>query len=214
VRFYGYFRSSAAHRCRIALALKGLAPELAFVHLRRGDQKVDTFRAVNPQGLVPALEVSERVVTQSLAIIEYLDEEYPEPAFLPDTSLDRAEVRAFAQIIACDIHPLQNLRVLRWLKNEYDQEQADLDRWCRHWIEEGLTACEAILSRRGDAGPFCFGAAPGLADICLVPQLFSARRFGLDLSAFPLLLRAEAAASQLPAFADAAPARQPDSEEP
>jgi maleylacetoacetate isomerase len=212
IRFYGYFRSSAADRVRIALNLKRLACELVPVHLRRGDQKAAGFRAVNPQGLVPALEADGLVLTQSLAIIEWLDETYPEPPLLPENKDARAKVRGFAQLIACDIHPLQNLRVLRYLKSEYGQEQEGLDAWCRHWVGEGLAAGERLLAREG-GGPFAFGAAPGLADICLVPQMFSADRFGLDLGPMPRLRAVRDACEALPAFADAHPARQPDRED-
>jgi maleylpyruvate isomerase len=209
---HGYFRSSAAYRLRIALNLKGIAHAFRPVHLRRGDQRSEAYRALNPQGLVPAVETGDgAVLTQSLAIIEWLDETRPQPPLLPATPLDRAEVRAFAQIIACDIHPLQNLRVLRYLKAEYGKEQADLDAWCHHWLGEGLAACEALAARR-PAATFAFGDAPGLADICLVPQLFSADRFGLDLAPFPTLRRIRGACETLPTFAEAHPARQPDSE--
>jgi maleylacetoacetate isomerase len=213
IRFYGYFRSSAAYRVRIALNLKRLACEFVPVHLRRGDQRTEGFRAVNPQGLVPALEADGLVLTQSLAIVEWLDETYPEPPLLPADKDARAKVRGFAQLIACDIHPLQNLRVLRYLKSEYGQEQEGLDAWCRHWVGEGLAAGERLLAREGGAGPFAFGAAPGLADICLVPQMFSADRFGLDLGPMPRLRAVREACEALPAFADAHPARQPDSED-
>jgi maleylacetoacetate isomerase len=209
---YGYFRSSAAHRLRIAMNLKGLACEFRSVHLRRGDQKGEAYRAVNPQGLVPALEADGLVLTQSLAIVEWLDETFPEPPLLPADKELRARVRGFAQVIACDIHPLQNLRVLRYLKAQYGQEQEGLDAWCRHWVGEGLAACERLLERGSGGGRFAFGDAPSLADVCLVPQLFSADRFGLDLAPFPRLRAVRAACEALPAFADAHPSRQPDSE--
>lgn len=213
MRYYGYFRSSAAYRCRIALNLKGLHPDLAFVHLRKGEQKANDYLERNPQGLVPALETdSGTVLTQSLAIIEWLDETFPAHPLLPKDADTRAEARAFAQIIACDIHPLQNLRVLNYLRDEYGQDQAGLDRWCRRWVGEGLAACEAILARRGTRTRFCFGDEPGIADICLVPQAFSADRFGVDLAAMPRLRAIRAACEALPAFADAHPSRQPDTE--
>ena len=214
MKFHGYFRSSAAYRCRIAFNLKGLSPEFASVHLRRGggEQKSAAYRAVNPQGLVPALEVDGLVLTQSLAIIEWLDETWTAPALLPADKDLRARVRAFAQTIACDIHPLQNLRVLAYLKEELGQSQDAVDAWCRRWLGDGLAACEALLAREQVRGDFCFGDAPGLADICLVPQMFSAIRFGVDLTNLPRLRAIQAACEALPAFADARPERQPDAE--
>jgi maleylpyruvate isomerase len=209
---HGYFRSSAAYRLRIALNLKGLAPEPRFVHLRRGDQKGEAYRALNPQGLVPALETGDgQVLTQSLAIVEWLDESFPEPPLLPADRDTRARARAFALAIACDIHPLQNLRVLRYLKALYRQEQAGLDAWCRHWVGEGLAGCERLLARE-PAAAFAFGDRPGLAEVCLVPQMFSADRFGLDLAPMPRLRALRAACEALPAFADAHPSKQPDAE--
>ncbi|MDQ0472086.1 maleylacetoacetate isomerase [Labrys wisconsinensis] len=210
----GYFRSSAAYRCRIAFNLKGVPYELVPVHLRRdgGEQKKPAYRALNPQALVPALQIDGAILTQSLAIIEWLDETHPDPPLLPVDRNERARARAFAQAIACDIHPLQNLRVLDYLKTELGQPQAVLDAWCRHWIGEGLSACEALLARAGQPGSFAFGDRPGLADICLVPQLFSADRFGIDLTAMPRLTAVRAACEALPAFAAAHPSRQPDSE--
>lgn len=212
MRIWGYFRSSAAYRCRIGLGLKGVAAEAGFVHLRRGEQREPAFRALNPQGLVPALETGEGVITQSLAILEWLDETHPEPAFLPGDAGHRAAIRAFAQIIACDIHPLQNLRVLDYLRTEFGQDQDGLNRWCQRWIGEGLMACESILAARGGSGPFCFGESPTLADICLVPQVFSADRFGVDLDPMPRVREIHRICNELPAFASAHPARQPDHE--
>ena len=209
--FYGYFRSSSAHRCRIAFALKGLAPETVFIHLRKdgGQQKQPAYRALNPQGLVPALDTGEGLLTQSLAIIEWLDETHPAPPLLPGGATERARIRAFAQVIACDVHPLQNLRVLDQLRAQFGADQAALDAWCRRWIEDGLTACEALVD---PSGSYCFGDAPTLADICLVPQMFSAERFGVDLAAFPRLRQRFATCMAQPAFANAAPSRQPDAE--
>lgn len=209
---HGFFRSSAAHRLRIAMNLKGVEPDFRPVHLRRGDQEGEAYRALNPQGLVPALETDDgAVLIQSLAIVEWLDETHPEPPLLPPDPLGRAKVRGFAAIIACDIHPLQNLRVLRYLKRAYEQDQDGLDVWCRHWVGEGLLACEALLAREPDR-TFAFGDAPGLAEVCLVPQLLAADRFGVDLEPFPRLRRVRAACDALPAFADARPAVQPDAE--
>ena len=210
---HGYFRSSAAHRLRIALNLKGVAGTYRSVHLRRGDQRGEAFRAVNPQGLVPAVELDDgTVLTQSLAIVEWLDETRPEPPLLPADPLGRARARAFAEVIACDTHPLQNLRVLRHLKRDLGQDQAGLDAWCRHWLGEGLAACEALLARE-PGRPFAFGDGPGIAEICLVPQMLSADRFGLDLTPFPRLRALRARCEALPAFADAHPAVQPDAED-
>ncbi len=212
MRFYGFFRSSAAYRLRIALNLKGLDAEAIPVHLPAGEQRKDEFLAVNPQGLVPALETGGHVLTQSLAIIEWLDETHPEPPLLPRDPFDRAHVRALAFIIACDIHPLQNLRVLKYLKSEFGQDQESIDKWCRRWIESGLQAFEAGVARSGKAGAFCFGDAPTVADICLMPQLFSAARFGADLSSLKHLQRVKASCDALPAFAKAHPAKQPEAE--
>ena len=209
--FHGYFRSSAAYRCRIAFNLKGIAPPLVPVHLRRGEQRAEAYLALNPQGLVPALETDEGPLTQSLAIIEWLDETHPTPPLLPAGAAARARARAFALAICCDIHPLQNLRVLAYLKSTFGADQAALDAWCRRWIGDGLAACEALLARE-PATPFAFGNAPGLAEICLIPQMFSADRFGVDVSALPRLRALRAACEALPAFADAHPARQPDAE--
>lgn len=210
MKFYGYFRSSSAYRCRIAFNLKGIRPETEVVNLREGAQKSAGFRALNPQGLVPALDTGDGVLTQSLAIIEWLDETHPDPALLPADPLARAHVRAFAQIIACEVHPLQNLRVLNYIKQNYGQDQAGADAWCQHWIAEGLAACEAIAAAQEHGGGYTFGDAPGIADICLIPQMFSADRFGLDLTPYPRLREIRTNCQQLPAFADAHPARQSD----
>ncbi|WP_235961939.1 maleylacetoacetate isomerase [Falsiroseomonas selenitidurans] len=208
----GYFRSSAAWRVRIALNLKGLAHEHGFRHLRRGEQAMPDYLAKNPQGLVPVLEVpGQGVLAQSLAILEWLEETQPGAKLLPADPWGRARVRALAGIIACDIHPIQNLRVLQYLKRAMGQEQAAIDAFARHWITRGLTAFETRLAE-AEAGAFCHGDAPGLADACLVPQLGNARRFGADLAPFPRILRVEAACAALPAFAKAAPEAQPDAE--
>ncbi|HRK23418.1 MAG TPA: maleylacetoacetate isomerase [Beijerinckiaceae bacterium] len=209
---YGYFRSSAAYRCRIAFNLKGLKPNLVSVHLRKGEQRADDFLKRNPQGFVPALETAGQVLTQSLAIIEWLEETHPEPALLPRDPFDRALVRALALTIACDIHPLQNLRVLTHLRNHLGQDQAGIDAWCRTWIESGLGAYERMLVDKGCSGGFSFGATPTLADACLIPQVFSAERFGADLTAMPTIRAIADHAGQHPAFAAAHPARQPDYE--
>jgi maleylacetoacetate isomerase len=211
LKLHSYFRSSAAYRCRIALNLKGLAHETAFVHLVKdgGQQNAPAYLALNPQALVPTLEHDGRVVTQSLAIVEYLDEIQPEPPLLPGDAERRAGIRAFALAIACDIHPINNLRVLNYLKGPLQQGQPAVDAWYRHWVEGGLAACEALLPAEA-TGRFCFGDRPTLADICLVPQLYNARRFNCDLSATPGLVAIDAACRALPAFAGAAPEAQPD----
>lgn len=211
IRFHGYFRSSSAYRCRIAFNLKGLEYDFVSVHLRKdgGQQKTPAYRALNPQALVPTLEAGDFKLTQSLAIIEWLDETQPGMKLLPDDANLRAEVRAFSQIIACDIHPLQNLRVLDYLKNSFAADQAALDAWCGRWISEGLGACEALLATRKESA-FCFGDQPTLADVCLVPQVFSAARFGVDLTAMPRVRAIAETCEALPAFAQAHPRQQPD----
>jgi len=213
MKLYDYFRSSAAYRVRIALNLKGLAPEREFVHLRKGVQRGEDYLAVNPQGLVPALVTDDgKVLTQSLAIVEYLDETVPSPPFLPRSPAERARVRSLAQAIACDIHPIDNLRVLRYLLHTVGVEEAQKDAWYKYWIDVGLEALEIAVSRDPATGRFCHGDAPTLADICLVPQLANARRVKMDLSPYPTLTRIEAACQALPAFAAAEPSRQPDAE--
>jgi maleylacetoacetate isomerase len=210
LKLHSYFRSSAAYRCRIALELKGLIHKTIPVHLLKdgGQQNAPAYRALNPQALVPTLEHDGRVITQSLAIVEYLDEMHPEPPLLPGDAERRARIRAFALAIACDIHPINNLRVLNYLKGPLQQGQAAVDQWYRHWVETGLTACEALLPPT--ASRFCFGEEPTLADICLVPQMYNARRLACDLSPLPRLVAIDAAACALPAFASAAPEAQPD----
>ena len=214
MRLYDYFRSSAAYRVRIALNLKGVAPdERTFVHLRMGGQRAQDYLALNPQGLVPALALDEgAVLTQSLAIVEYLDETHPEPPLLPADPIGRARVRAIALSIACDIHPLDNLRVLNYLIGTLGVAREQKDGWYRYWIDVGFEALEKALARDRARGRFCHGDAPTLADVCLVPQMANARRFDIDLSPYPTLMRIESACLALPAFADAAPARQPDAE--
>ncbi len=210
MKLHGYFRSSASYRVRIALNLKGLDADHLSHHLRKGEQRDPGFLALNPQGLVPALQDDTgAVLTQSLAIIEWLEETQPQPALLPKDPLRRAKVRAFAQAVACDIHPVQNLKVLGRLR-ELGLPEEQVTGWAAWANREGLAACEALIA--GEPGPFCFGEAPTIADLCLVPQLFNARRFGVDVSAYPRLLKAEAAAQAMKAFADAAPDRQADAE--
>lgn len=210
MKLYTFFRSSASYRVRIALNLKGLEYEQVPVHLRRGEQWEPGYRAVNPQALVPALEDGARPLTQSLAIIEYLEERYPEPPLLPREPADRALVRAMALTVACEIHPLQNLRVLNYLKQELQESEEAANRWARHWIGLGLAALEQLTL--GAPGRFCFGDSPTLADVFLVPQLYNARRFACDLSPYPRLLGIDENCRALPAFAEASPERQPDAE--
>ena len=214
MKLYTFFRSSASYRVRIALNLKGLEYEQIPIHLRRGggEQLGDAYKSINPQALVPALEDGGRIFTQSLAIIEYLEERFPRPALLPADPADRATVRSMAILIACEIHPIQNLRVLVYLKKNLSQSDADLNRWAQHWINLGLSALEQMQLSAPNRGAFCFGDTPTLADICLVPQLANARRFGLDLSPFPFLVSIEKNCLALPAFAEAAPEKQPDAE--
>ena len=214
MKLYTFFRSSASYRVRIALNLKGVNYEQVPIHLRRGggEQFSAAYKAVNPQALVPALEDSGRILTQSLAIMEYLEELYPNPPLLPTAAADRALVRSMALIIACEIHPIQNLRVLVHLKNDLKQSDDDLNLWARHWIGLGLSAVEQLVVSGPKRGKFCFGDTPTLADICLIPQLANARRFGCDLSVYPTLLQIETACNALPAFANAAPEKQPDAE--
>ncbi|HZA55416.1 MAG TPA: maleylacetoacetate isomerase [Candidatus Udaeobacter sp.] len=214
MKLYTFFRSSASYRARIALNLKGLDYEQIPIHLRRGggEQFSATYKAINPQALVPALEDQGRTVTQSLAIIEYLEERYPNPPLLPADPADRAWVRSMALIIACEVHPIQNLRVLNYLKNEHKQSDDAVNNWARHWINLGLSALDQMVLRGAQPANFCAGDVPTVADICLVPQLANARRFGCDLSQFPTLLRIESHCAGLPAFANAAPEKQPDAE--
>jgi maleylpyruvate isomerase len=209
MKLHGFFRSSASWRVRIALNLKGLGADHLPHHLRRGEQRDPAYLAINPQGLVPTLQDGSAIITQSLAIIEWLDETHPEPPLLPGDPLRRAHVRAFAQALACDVHPVQNLKVLTRLRQLGLPEEQVAD-WAAWANREGLAACESLIA--DEPGPFCFGAAPTMADLCLVPQLGNARRFGVEVEAFPRLLKAEAAAKNLKAFADAAPERQPDAE--
>jgi len=210
MKLHGYFRSSASYRVRIALNLKGLSAQHLPHHLRKGEQRAPHYLRLNPQGLVPTLEDDGgAVLTQSLAIIEWLEETHPEPPLLPKEPLRRAKVRAFALVLGCDTHPVQNLKVLARLRQLGLPEEQVTD-WAAWANREGLAACEALLAT--EPGPFCFGATPTLADLCLVPQLGNARRFGVDVAAYPRLLQAEVAARAMKAFADAAPERQIDAE--
>ena len=211
MKLYTYFRSSAAYRVRIALNLKGLSSEMIPIHLLKqgGLNKKPEYRAVNPQMRVPALQLdSGDVLIQSLAIIEYLDEVHPKPPLLPRDPLERAKVRALAQMIACDIHPLNNTSPLRYLKNELGHDQVKIDAWYHHWILEGFTAIEAMIA----PGPYCFGNDVTLADICLVPQVANARRLKVPVDQFPKIVSCDAVCARLDAFDAARPEKQPDAE--
>jgi maleylacetoacetate isomerase len=204
---YSYARSSAAYRVRIALAMKGLSYDTAAIHLGQAAHREPDYLAVNPQGMVPALADGEVLLAQSLAIIEYLDECHPEPPLLPADPAGRAQVRRLAMMIAADIHPLQNSRVLSRLRTTAGFDDDQVTGWVRHWIEEGFRALECIV---GETGAFCYGDHPGLADIVLVPQMTNARRFGVDLSPYPTLQAIDSRCRALPAFATAAPENQAD----
>lgn len=210
---HGYFRSSSAYRCRIAFNLKGLAYEHRAVHLKSGAQRGDDYKALNPQMLVPTLETDagERL-TQSLAIIEWLDETHPKPPLLSRDPLTRARERAFAQVIACEVHPLQNLRVLKYITSELGADETQKAAWLSRWLTDGLEACEGLLAARAVQSDFCYGDAPGLADICLVPQVFSAQRFDVDIKHLPLVNAIYERCAGLHAFEEAHPKNQPDYE--
>ncbi|SMF48737.1 maleylacetoacetate isomerase [Tistlia consotensis] len=210
MELYGFFRSSTSYRLRIALALKGIEYEAHAVSLPRMEHRSPEYLAVNPQGLLPTLVDEGRAYAQSLAILEYLDERYPEPPFLPDDAAGRAVVRSLAQVVACEIHPLNNVRVLKYLQATWNFSDADRDAWYRHWMAEGLQKFEATLAHEGCAGRFCFGDRPGLADICLVPQIFNAKRFDCPLEAYPATLAIFGRCLELEAFETTQPKYQPD----
>lgn len=212
MKLYGYFRSSASYRVRIALSLKGLDYDLVPIHLRRDQQRAPEFLERNPQGLVPALEDDGAVLTQSLAIIEYLEERFPEPPLLPAAPAHRAWVRALAQVVACDIHPINNLRILQYLEKDLGLDDGARASWARVWIDLGFAAMEAMVKDDPRTGGHCFGDQPTLADICLVPQVVNSRRFDVDMARYPTLARIYENCMRLPAFADQAPERQPDAE--
>lgn len=214
MKLYNYFRSSASFRVRIALNLKGLPYEYAVVHLTRdgGQQFLPEFRQLNPDGLIPVLDDDGNTLTQSLAIIEYLEETHPEPPLLPRGAVDRAYVRSVALAVACEIHPLNNLRVLRYLVRKLGVTEEQKNTWYRHWVEEGLAAIEARLLAQGRTGRFTLGDTVSLADVVLVPQIFNAQRFDCRLDHVPTIMRVFDHCMELRAFADAQPARQPDAE--
>lgn len=211
---YGYFRSSAAFRARIALNLKGITPELRFIHLLRngGEQHTADYRTINPQGLIPALAHDGHLITQSMAIIEYLDEIAPAPPLLPKDAYGRARVREIAYVVGCDIHPVNNLRVGLYTKETFGASDDDIARWHRHWIRTGFDALETMLAMSGQTGAYCHGDTPTMADILLIPQCANARRVKLDLDPWPTVARIEAHALRHPAFDAALPKNQPDAE--
>ena len=216
LKLYTYFRSSAAFRVRIALNLKGLAFDPVFIHLPRGEHRKADYAAVDPQALVPTLvDESGRALSQSLAIIEYVDETHPRPRLLPEDPAGRARVRSLSLLVACEIHPLNNLRTLQHLKRALGQNEEQINAWYRHWIADGLAKLEADLNRGesgGGTGRFCYGDAPTMADCCLVPQIFNAKRYDSDLAPYPKVMRTFDACMALEAFDRAQPSKQPDAE--
>jgi maleylacetoacetate isomerase/maleylpyruvate isomerase len=212
MKLHGYFRSSAAFRVRIALNLKGLPHDMAFVHLAKGEHHQPAYGALNPQQLVPTLEVNGDLLTQSLAILEYLEETNPRPALLPENAVARARVRSLSLLVACEIHPVNNLRVLQHLKRALGQDDEQVNTWYRHWIADGLAKFEGQLAQTKGTGRFCHGDAPSMADCCLVPQVFNAQRYKCDTSAYPVTMRVFAECMKLAAFDRAQPGKQPDAE--
>jgi maleylacetoacetate isomerase/maleylpyruvate isomerase len=212
VKLYTYFRSSAAFRVRIALNLKGLAYEPSFVHLPKGEHRKPEYGSLNPQGLVPTLEDGGRLLTQSLAIIEYLEETHPNPPLLPKDPHARARARSLALLVACEIHPLNNLRTLTHLKKELGQSEEQVNAWYRHWIADGMAKLEAAMATTPGTGKYSQGDAPGIADCCLVPQVFNAQRYKCDLAPYPTVRRVFEACMRLESFDRAQPGKQPDAE--
>ena len=210
MKLYNFFRSGTSHRLRIALNLKGLSAEYIAVDLRTEEHLKEAFKSLNPQGLVPALVHDDTVLIQSPAIIEWLEERYPTPALLPQGADQRAQVRALAAVVGCDIHPLNNRRVLEYMRHQFKADEAAINTWCATWICAGFDALEALLKADTQRGRFCFGDSPTVADVYLVPQVESARRFKMDLTQWPLIAAVEAACMQLDAFKKAAPMQQPD----
>ena len=211
MKLHTYFRSSAAFRVRIALNLKGIAYEPTFVHLARGEHRAPAYVSVNPQALLPTLEDGGRLLTQSLAILEYLEETHPSPALLPKDPFERARVRSLAMLVACEIHPVNNLRVLQHLKRALGQSEEEVNAWYRHWIADGMAKLEAELARPG-TGIHCHGNLPTIADCCLVPQVFNAQRYQCETAGYPTVMRVFAACMKLDAFDRAQAAKQPDAE--
>jgi maleylacetoacetate isomerase len=213
VKLYTFFRGSSPFRVRIALNLKGLPYESAFVHLAKGEQRKPEYSAVNPQSLVPALVLDDgHVLTQSLAIIEYLDEVHPQPPLIPSDALGRARVRALSLLVACEIHPLNNARTLAYLRKQMKHGEEEVNEWYRHWVADGLAKLEGSLARFPGTGTFCHGDTPTMADCCLVPQVFNAKRYACDTSAYPTVMRVFGECMRLEAFDRAQPSRQPDAE--
>jgi maleylacetoacetate isomerase len=210
MKLYTYFRSSASYRVRIALAWKGLVHEAEYVSLPKAEHQADKFRAVNVQGLVPALEDGGRVFIQSLAIIEYLEERYPKPPLLPASPADRAYVRAVSQIVACELHPLNNLRTLKHIRKTYGLDEDGVNTWYRHWIADGFAMLEGYLNRERRFGKYCYGDMVTLADCCLVPQVFNAKRYECDLAPYPTVVRIFDECLKLDAFSSTQPSKQPD----
>lgn len=210
MKLYNFFRSGTSHRLRVALNLKGIATDYVAVDLRVDEQTKEAFKAINPQGLVPALDTGEKLMIQSPAIIEWLEERYPTPALLPKGADERAQVRALAAIVGCDIHPINNRRILQTLRKQFGADEAAINAWCGTWISDGFDAYEALIAVDKTRGCFSFGDTPTLADVYLIPQVESARRFNVDMSRWPLICAVDQACSELEAFKQAAPLAQPD----
>lgn len=210
---HGYWRSSAAYRLRIALNLKEVSYDQVSVNLKDGHQREAKHKALHPQGFVPVLNMDGEQLIQSPAILEYLEERFPDPALLPGSMAERARIRAYAAVIGCDIHPIQNLRILQFIRSEFGQDTDGVTAWCQRWISDGFTALEKMAEADDRSGPYLWGKQPTMADIYLVPQMYNARRFGVDMSAFPRLVAADEAARLHHAFEAARPENQPDAPE-
>lgn len=210
MKMYGFFRSGTSHRTRIVLNLKKIDYELTAVSLMKNEHRNAEFKAINPQGFVPVVEINDQLLIQSPAIIEWLEESYPEVALLPQDPIQRAKVRALAAMVGCDIHPINNKRILDYLRQVLKLDDAQVESWCQHWIDEGFSAIETLLAQDSSRGAFCVGDQPSIADAYLIPQVDSSKRFNVDLSKYPLIQAVYDACMQLPAFVDAAPKNQPD----